>query len=167
MCRGTSRRNTSQPSGTTEKAIAATQDTKTPLAANTDASPTSSANFTAEKTVLPTGTQGALRSPVSTPSCSVSRFQATTATTKPSAGIGPCRKRYEGPQSFSVSRKIPAPNATTTELPAYVRKMRRPVARPATGMKRARAPVRVTAVSPARSFIAAMAAEPWPTADGE
>ncbi len=167
MCRGTSRRNTSKPSGTTENAIAATQDTKTPLVASTDASPTSSASFTAENTVLPTGTHGALRSPVSTPSCSVSRFQEITATTKPSAGTGPCRKRYEGPQSSSVSRKIPAPHATTIELPAYVRKMSRPVARPATGMKRARAPVRVTAVSPASSFIAAIAAEPCPTADAE
>ena len=34
-------------------------------------------------------------------------------------------------------------------------------------MKRASAPVRVTAVSPARSFIAAIAAEPWPTAASE
>ncbi len=167
MCRGTSRRNTSRPSGTTENAIAATQDTKTPLVASTDASPTSSASFTAENTVLPTGTQGALRSPVSTPSCSVSTFQATIARMKPRPLTGPCRKRYEGPHVFRVSRKIPAPSATTTELPTYVRKMRRPVARPATGMKRARAPVRVTAVSPASSFIAAIAAEPWPTADGE
>ncbi|CAM5526411.1 hypothetical protein SGLAM104S_00922 [Streptomyces glaucescens] len=45
--------------------------------------------------------------------------------------------------------------------------MSRPVVRPATGMNRARAPVRVTAVRPARSFIAAIAAEPWPTADSE
>ena len=63
-----------------------------------------------------------------------------------------------------MSRKTAAANATTTELPAYVRKISRPVARPATGMKRASAPVSVTAVSPARSFIAAIAAEPWPTA---
>jgi hypothetical protein len=35
------------------------------------------------------------------------------------------------------------------------------------GMNRARAPVSVTAVRPARSFIAAIAAEPWPTADSE
>jgi hypothetical protein len=32
-------------------------------------------------------------------------------------------------------------------------------------MNRASAPVSVRAVSPARNFIAAIAAEPWPTAD--
>ncbi len=45
--------------------------------------------------------------------------------------------------------------------------MSRAVRCPDTGMKRARAPVSVTAVSPASSFIAAMAAEPCPTADSE
>lgn len=167
MCRGTSRRKTSRPSGTTDRAIAATQETKTPVVGIAAASPMSSASFTAENTVLPTGTQSALRSPVSTPSCRVSSDQATTARMKPRPLSGPCRKRYEGPHAFSVSRKTTAASATTTELPAYVRKMRRPVARPATGMKRARAPVRVTAVRPARSFIAAIAAEPWPTAVSE
>ena len=38
------------------------------------------------------------------------------------------------------------------------------MAAPDTGMKRAIAPVRVSAVIPARNFIAAIAAEPWPTA---
>ena len=117
--------------------------------------------------MLPTGTHSALRRPVSTPSWSVRTFQATTAAMKPSPFTGPCRKRYDGPHTSSVSRKTTAATATITELPAYVRKMRRPVARPATGMKRASAPVRVTAVRPARSFIAAIAAEPCPTADSE
>lgn len=155
------------PSGTTEVRIARTQETKTPVVGMLTASATSSASFTAENTVLPTGTHGALRSPVSTPSCSVSRFQEATAMMKPSPLTDPCRKLYDGPQVSRVSRNMPAANDTTTQLAAYVRKMSRPVARPATGMKRARAPVRATAVSPARNFIAAIAAEPWPTADSE
>ncbi len=117
-CRGTSRRNTSQPSGTTEVAIAATQDTKTPVAGTATANATSSPSLTAENTVLPTGTQGALRSPVSTPSWSVSRFQATTAAMNPRPFIGPCRKRYEGPHTSRVVRNTPAASATTSELPA-------------------------------------------------
>lgn len=92
-CRGTSRRNTSQPSGTTENAIAMPQEANTPVVGITAASPTSSASFTAENTVLPTGTQGALRSPVSTPSWRVSTFQAVTITTKPRPFRSPCRKR--------------------------------------------------------------------------
>ncbi len=98
--------------------MAATQETKTPIMGIVAASPISSTSFTAENTVLPTGTHSALRSPVSTPSCRVSRFQAMTATTKTSAGAGPCRKRYEGPHTCSVSRKTPAASATTTQLPA-------------------------------------------------
>ncbi len=145
--------------------MAATHDTKTPLVGIAAANATSSASFTAENTVLPTGTHSALRSPVSTPSCSVSSDQATTARMKPRPLTGPCRNRYDGPHTFRVSRKTTAADATTTELPRYVRRTRRPVERPATGMKRARAPVSVTAVRPARSFIAAIAAEPWPTAD--
>lgn len=147
--------------------MAATHDTKTPAVGIATAKATSSPSFTAENTVLPTGTQSALRSPVSTPSWSVSTFQAMTAAMNPRPFKGPCRKRYDGPHTSSVSRKTTAATATISELPAYVRKMSRPVARPATGMKRASAPVRATAVRPARNFIAAIAAEPWPTADSE
>ncbi|GAA1684642.1 hypothetical protein GCM10009680_25280 [Streptomyces yatensis] len=118
MCRGTRRRNTSQPSGSTDTAIEATQDTNTPAVGIAGANATSSTSFAAEKTVLPTGTQNALRSPVSTPSWRVSSDQPTTATMKPRPWSGPCRKRYDGPQVLSVSRKTTAASATTTELAA-------------------------------------------------
>ncbi len=114
-------------------AIAATQDTKTPVVGRATANATSRASFTAENTLLPTGTQGALRSPVSTPSCRVSTFQAATAAMKPSPVSVPCRKRYDGPHASRVSRKTPAASATTRELPAYVLRMSRPVRRPETG----------------------------------
>ncbi|CAM5526483.1 hypothetical protein SGLAM104S_00923 [Streptomyces glaucescens] len=118
MCRGTSRRSTSQPSGRTETAIAATQDTKTPVVGTAAAHATSRPSFTAENAVLPTGTHSALRSPVSTPSWRVSRFQAITAAMKPSPFTGPSRKPYDGPNRSSVSRNPPAASATTSELAA-------------------------------------------------
>lgn len=155
---------TSQPSGITDSAIAATQDTNTPAVGTAAAIAISSASFAAEKIVLPTGTHSALRSPVSTPSCSVSSDQPITAAMNPRPCEVPCRKRYDGPQKSSVSRNTAAAKATIAELPAYVRRISRPALRPDTGMKRVSAPVSVTAISPARNFIAAIAAEPWPTA---
>ncbi len=73
--------------------MAATQATNTPVVGMAAERPTSSASFTAEKTVLPTGTHMALRSPVSTPSWRVSSDQAMTAMMKPKPCSGPCRKR--------------------------------------------------------------------------
>ncbi|GAA2908398.1 hypothetical protein GCM10020221_00650 [Streptomyces thioluteus] len=83
-CAGTSRRNTSQPSGRTDAPIETTHETNTPDAGSTVARAIRRASFTAEKTVLPTGTHIALRSPVSTPSWRVSTDQAITAAANPS-----------------------------------------------------------------------------------
>src|SRR4029077_8416054 len=100
-------RKTSQPSGSTDSAMAATHETKTPVAGITVASTTSRASLAVENTVLPNGTHTALRNPVNTPSCRVSTDQATTAPTKASPGTTPLRKWYEGPHNPSVSRKTP------------------------------------------------------------
>lgn len=74
---------------------------------------------------------------------------------------------YDAPQASSVSRKTAAASATTSELAAYVPPTRRPVSRPARGTKRTTAPIIVVAVMLASSRIAAIAAEPWPTASSE
>ena len=68
-------------------AIAATHDTNTPMVGIAAANSTSSTSLTAENTVLPTGTHSALRSPVSTPSWSVSSDQATTARDEAEPGV--------------------------------------------------------------------------------
>lgn len=131
--RGMSRRNTSQPRGSTDRAMAAAHDTKTPRTGIAVANTTSSSSFPREKTALPTGTQKALRSPVSTPSWRVSSAQATHEAVKTSPAVTPLSGAYEGPQRSSVSRKTTQATHTTAELTAYARRTSDPVVRPARG----------------------------------
>lgn len=77
---GISLRKISHPSGRIDRTIAAAQERKTPRVKA--AKPARSSSLPSENTALPTGTQTALRSPVSTPSCKVSTAQATEASTK-------------------------------------------------------------------------------------
>lgn len=120
-----------------------------------------------ENTALPTGTQPDLRRPVSTPSWSVSSAQATHATTNAVPAAAVPSGAYVAPHRSRVSRKTKAATVTTTELAAYARHTSEPVARPARGTKRTTAPIIVVAVMLASSRIAAIAAEPWPTASSE
>ncbi len=86
--RGMSRRKTSQPSGRVENAMATAQDTKMPSTGSAPAKTTRRTSFPTEKTAFPAGTHSALRSPVSTPSWSVSSAQATHAATNSAPAIG-------------------------------------------------------------------------------
>jgi hypothetical protein len=69
------------------------------------ASATSRTIFTTPNVPFSRGTHGALRSPVSTPSCSVKMPQAITQTTNASPGIRAPSWAYEGPQCRTTSRK--------------------------------------------------------------
>lgn len=113
--------------------MAAAQDTKTPSTGSAVANATSSSSLPREKTALPTGTQKASRSPVSTPSWRVSSAHATQAPEKRSPAVTPSSGAYEGPHRSSVSRKTTQATHTTAELTAYARHTSAPVARPARG----------------------------------
>ncbi len=165
--RGMSLRKISQPSGSVEKAIATAQDTKMPRTGSVPAKTARRASFPTENTAFPAGTHSALRRPVSTPSWRVSSAQATHAATNTAPAMGVPSGAYDAPQVSSVSRNTAAASATTSELTAYVPHTRRPVSRPARGTKRTTAPIIVVAVMLASSRIAAMAAEPCPTASSE
>ncbi len=117
-CRGISRRNTSHPSGTVDSAIAAPQETNTPSTGIAPAKTISSTSLPSENTALPSGTQTASRSPVSTPSCRVRIAQATHEATKRTPATGVPSGAYEGPQRSRVSRKTTPATATTSELTA-------------------------------------------------
>ena len=87
-----------------------------PRAGTAEARASSSTILTTPNVPFSSGTHGALRSPVSTPSCSVKIPQAITQPTKARPGIQPLSWAYEEPQWLTVSRKGIATSTEASEL---------------------------------------------------
>ena len=128
-----------------ERTAGIVHDAKIPYSASDKANAASSTIFATAKIVFSIGTQTVCRRPVSTPSCRANKLHPIVATTNQRATRGSEAKPCSwGAHSPRPARKTNAAKPDRTTTSRYAAPTSRDVERPAVGMKRLRAPARLS-----------------------